>query len=170
MSSGMGPLRVVVMGVSGCGKSTVGELLAEELGGDFLDGDTLHPPANIEKMSAGQPLDDDDRLPWLREIAEQLRLGSQEAPLVVACSALKRSYRDLIRDGAPGAVFVHLHDSMEVLSARLAVRSGHFMPSSLLESQFAALEPLEPGEGKVFDVAGTPEQIVATAAAWLQPE
>ncbi|WP_261624264.1 gluconokinase [Nesterenkonia marinintestina] len=164
-----GARPVVVMGVSGCGKSTVGELLAEELDGEFLDGDTLHPPENIEKMSAGRPLDDDDRLPWLREIAEQLHDGAQDGPLVVACSALKRSYRDLIREGAPEARFVHLHADMEVLTERLGGRRGHFMPAELLQSQFAALEPLaEDEDGRVFDVARTPEEIVAAAATWLQ--
>lgn len=168
MTGGSEALRVVVMGVSGCGKTTVGELLAEELDGDFLDGDTLHPPENIEKMSAGQPLDDDDRLPWLKEVAERLHEGSEGAPLVVACSALKRSYRDLIREGAPGTRFVHLHSDIRVLTERLGVRRGHFMPATLLESQFATLEPLGDDEdGRVFDVAGTPEQIVASAATWL---
>lgn len=161
---------VVVMGVSGCGKTTVGQLLAERLGGEFLDGDALHPEANIAKMSAGTPLDDADREPWLREIGDRLgAAGSAGRTLVIGCSALKRSYRDLIRSAAAPAAFVHLHGSREVLDARMQARPGHFMPASLLDSQLATLEPLEADEaGRVFDVAGSPAAIADASHGWLQ--
>ncbi|WP_336245085.1 gluconokinase, GntK/IdnK-type [Paeniglutamicibacter quisquiliarum] len=159
--------RVIVMGVSGCGKSTVGELLGAELGAGFLDGDSLHPQSNIDKMAAGHPLDDADREPWLREVGE--RLGSAEpGSMVIACSALKRSYRDLIRSEAPGTVFIHLHGTVELLTERMSARPGHFMPVGLLESQLATLEPLESDEaGVVLDIAATPAQLAQEAAAWL---
>ena len=160
--------RVVVMGVSGCGKSTVGALAAQDLGGTFLDGDALHPQANIDKMAAGQPLDDGDREPWLREIGERLASAAPGETLVIACSALKRSYRDLIRAAAPQTVFVHLHGSRALLQERMEDRPGHFMPASLLDSQLATLEELETDEaGRVFDIAAGPAEIAQTAAAWL---
>ncbi|GAA3327293.1 gluconokinase, GntK/IdnK-type [Paeniglutamicibacter sulfureus] len=162
--------RVIVMGVSGCGKSTVGELLGAELGAGFLDGDSLHPQANIDKMAAGHPLDDEDREPWLREVGE--RLGSAESEsMVIACSALKRKYRDLIRAQAPGTVFIHLHGTVELLTERMGARPGHFMPVGLLESQLATLEPLESDEaGVVLDIAATPAQLAQEAAAWLDAQ
>ncbi|GAB3537450.1 gluconokinase, GntK/IdnK-type [Arthrobacter tecti] len=123
--------HVVVMGVSGCGKSTVGTLLAQDLGVKFLDGDSLHPPSNVEKMAAGIPLDDVDRQPWLKEIGWRFAAAGEKS-LVIACSALKRSYRDLIRSRAAEAQFVHLHGTAELLAARMAARPGHFMPPSLL--------------------------------------
>lgn len=162
--------RAVVMGVSGCGKTTVGELLAAELDAEFLDGDALHPASNIEKMAAGIPLDDEDREPWLREIGT--RLGAAVAAgrtLVIGCSALKRSYRDLIRAAAADTRFVHLHGSRAILDERMTVRDGHFMPTSLLDSQLATLEDLEPDEaGRVFDIADTPRELAADAADWLR--
>jgi carbohydrate kinase (thermoresistant glucokinase family) len=159
--------RVIVMGVSGCGKSTVGELLGTELATGFLDGDSLHPQTNIDKMAAGHPLNDEDREPWLREVGE--RLGSNESgSMVIACSALKRKYRDTIRAHAPGTVFIHLHGTVEMLAERMAARPGHFMPVGLLESQLATLEPLESDEaGVVLDIAATPAQLAHEAAAWL---
>ncbi|GAB3820688.1 gluconokinase, GntK/IdnK-type [Tessaracoccus terricola] len=162
--------RVVVMGVSGSGKTTVGELIADDLGGDFVDGDALHPPANIEKMSQGIPLDDDDRLPWLEEIGSRLQTARDEGrTLVLGCSALKRSYRDIIRAGAPDAVFVHLHGSRDLLWDRMQVRPGHFMPASLLDSQLATLEMLDTDEtGRVFDVSDSPEELASVATAWLR--
>lgn len=161
--------RVVVMGVSGSGKTTVGELLAVELDGVYVDGDALHPAANIEKMAAGTPLDDDDREPWLREIGAELgEAAAAGRTLVIGCSALKRSYRDLIRAAAPDARFVHLHGTEELLRERMQVRPGHFMPASLLDSQLATLEDLGDDEaGRVFDIADSPEQLAAAAAAWL---
>ncbi len=136
---------LVVMGVSGSGKSTVAELVATELGWDFAEGDGMHPASNVAKMQAGTPLTDEDRWPWLDVIAgwigEHLDQGR---PGVVTCSALKRSYRDVLR--APGVVFVHVAGSGDLIEDRMAKRSGHFMPTSLLASQLATLEPPQPDE------------------------
>lgn len=151
--------HIVAMGVAGCGKSTVGAALAERLGAGFLDGDSLHPQANIDKMAAGTPLNDDDRAPWLAEIGR--RFPASESSLVIACSALKRSYRDIIRDADPSVVFVHLQGTRELLDARMKARPGHFMPPSLLDSQLATLEPLQDDEaGVVVDIAQPVEDIV----------
>lgn len=162
--------RVVVMGVSGSGKTTVGALVAAELGGDYVDGDALHPPVNIDKMSRGVPLEDDDRRPWLAEVGARLEQARRDGEtLVVGCSALKRSYRDVIRAGAPEVVFVHLHGSRDLLWDRMKVRPGHFMPVSLLDSQLATLELLgEQERGRVFDVSESPETLAAVATAWLR--
>ena len=158
--------HIVVMGVAGCGKSTVGAALAERLGAEFIDGDALHPRANIDKMAAGTPLNDEDRAPWLAEIGR--RFSSSDAPLVIACSALKRAYRDIIRNGDPTVVFVHLHGSRELLHERMNSRPGHFMPASLLDSQLATLEPLDDVEsGLTLDVAQPGERIVGEAAGWI---
>ena len=155
-------IRVVVMGVSGCGKSTIGALLARELGIPFVDGDALHPIENLRKMAGGTPLDDADRAPWLDRIGE--RLSDSCGGLVVACSALKVAYRDRIRTRCPRVVFVHLDGSRDVLAARLEGRSNHFMPSSLLDSQLATLQPLAPGErGTVIDIAPAVDEIVGAA-------
>ncbi|GAB4098052.1 gluconokinase [Sinomonas halotolerans] len=162
-----GPFHVIAMGVSGSGKSTVGALLARELRGAFLDGDDLHPAANVAKMASGVPLDDADREPWLREIGQ--RMAAAEGTMVIGCSALKRKYRDMIREAAPDAVFVHMRGSRELLAARLAVRPGHFMPALLLDSQLATLEELEPDEaGCAFDISEPPAAIAQAAARWLQ--
>ncbi|MBG9329034.1 gluconokinase [Corynebacterium belfantii] len=159
-------VKVVVMGVSGSGKTTVGTLLAERLGVEYRDGDDLHSQANIEKMASGIPLNDDDRWPWLAQVGEWL--AAQPAGGVIGCSALKRSYRDVLRRECPQMVFVHAHGSREVLLERLNHREGHFMPASLLDSQFATLQPLENDEvGHVFDVADSPAQIADAAARWL---
>lgn len=138
------PDPVVVMGVSGSGKSTVGMALARRMGVPFVDADTLHPPANIAKMAAGQPLDDDDRKPWLEKVGQWLAHHSDGA--VVSCSALKRAYRDELRAHCPRTRFLHLAGSPAVIGGRLAARTGHFMPAALLRSQFDALEPLAPDE------------------------
>ena len=138
---------LVVMGVSGSGKSTVGAALALELGVPFVDADGLHPAANVAKMAAGIPLTDDDRWPWLKLVGETLA-GADDTGMVVACSALKRVYREAIVAEAPSVRFVFLNASRELLEARVANRPGHFMPASLLDSQLATLEPLaadEPG-------------------------
>jgi gluconokinase len=135
---------IVVMGVSGSGKSTVGAALAQRLGVPFADADDLHPPANIAKMSAGHPLDDNDRYPWLENIGAWLAEHSDGG--VMSCSALKRKYRDQLRHHCPGVGFIHLSGSPDVIARRQASRPGHFMPASLLASQFATLEPLEPDE------------------------
>jgi gluconokinase len=142
---------IVVMGVSGSGKSTVGAALAQRLRVPFGDGDDLHPPANVAKMTAGQPLDDDDRSPWLEAIGEWL--ADHHDGGVMSCSALKRKYRDQLRRHCADVEFLHLSGSPEVIGKRQASRPGHFMPASLLQSQFATLEPLEPDEhGIVIDV------------------
>lgn len=132
---------VVLMGVAGSGKSTVGALVAAQLGWPFQEGDLLHPPGNVAKMAAGQPLTDEDRWPWLARIREWI---AAHADGVITCSALKRSYRDDLRD--PHVVFVHLDARRDDLLPRFATRRGHFMPAALLDSQFADLEPPEPDE------------------------
>lgn len=162
------PIVLVVMGVSGTGKSTVAGLLAGQLGWALAEGDDLHPPANVAKMSRGQPLTDEDRWPWLARIAEwiqgQLRAGQ---PGIVTCSALKRSYRDQLR--APGVVFVHLSGSRETIARRLSARLDHFMPTSLLDSQLATLEPLGDDEdGFVVDLGGTTQAEVEEILARLR--
>ncbi len=136
-------IRIVVMGPSGCGKSTVGAALAESLGARFVDGDDLHPLTNVDKMAAGVPLDDDDRMPWLHVVGETLR---DDEAIVVACSALRRRYRDAIRVAAPDAFFAELVVDRSVLVGRLEERAEHFMPASLMDSQLEALEPLESDE------------------------
>ena len=136
------PRRLVVMGVSACGKSTVARILAERLGYRFLEGDDLHSAANVAKMSSGVPLDDADRLPWLRAIARGMRQSSSREGVVVACSALTRRYRDILRDGVEATFFIHLEGDVEVLRARVLAREHSFMPASLLDSQLATLEPL----------------------------
>lgn len=139
--------RIVIMGVSGCGKSSVGAALSQRLGIPYRDGDSLHSPANIRKMQAGEALTDADRWPWLDRVAQEL---AALAPVIIGCSALRRSYRDRIRAGAGGSVcFVHLAGSRSLIAARMAERSGHFMPASLLDSQFAALEPPKPDEDAI---------------------
>ncbi|WP_277501020.1 gluconokinase [Nocardioides sp. ChNu-99] len=159
---------VVVMGVSGSGKSTVGAALAQRLRVPFGDADDFHPPANIAKMSAGHALDDADREPWLEAIGAWLAERAEARGGVVTCSALKRAYRDRIRESAPTAVFVHLAGSRAVIAARQASRPGHFMPASLLDSQFATLEDLEPDEaGFVVDVRLSVDDLVDAAAARL---
>jgi gluconokinase len=144
---------VVVMGVSGSGKTTVGAALGQRLRVPFADADDYHPAANIVKMASGQALDDEDRWPWLETIGAWLA-DHAETGGVMSCSALKRRYRDQLRHHAHGVEFLHLHGTREVIAARQAGRPGHFMPSSLLTSQFATLEPLAPDErGLVLDVA-----------------
>lgn len=158
-----GKLRVVVMGVSGCGKTTIGDLVARELGVPFLDGDSLHPVENVAKMAAGTPLTDEDRWPWLGTVGAALAKAG-DGGLVLACSALRRSYRDAIREQAPDTVFLHLHGTKEVLKARTEGRTGHFMPPALLDSQLATLEPLEVDEaGFVVDIAAPVADVVAAA-------
>ena len=155
------------MGVSGSGKSTVGELLAGRLGVPYADADDLHPQANVDKMAAGHPLDDEDRWPWLAKVGAALT-AAEGTGMVMACSALKRSYRDAILEEEPRTRFVHLHGSRQLLESRMQHRQGHFMPSSLLESQLDILESLQPDEpGIVVEIDQTPEQIVDAAAAVL---
>ena len=156
------------MGVSGCGKSSVGAGLAAALGGVYLDGDDLHPPANVSKMARGEPLTDADRRPWLTRVAEALHGGPP--PVVIGCSALKRAYRDVLR--GPGPVrFVHLTGSRALIGARMAARRGHYMPPSLLDSQFAALEPPGPDEGAVtIDIDRPVAEIVTAALAMIDTD
>ena len=138
---------VVVMGVSGTGKTTVAEHLVTKLGWPFAEGDTFHPAANVDKMRHGIPLDDNDRWPWLQSLADWI--GARETTgenAVVTCSALKRSYRELLRTGHPSVWFAHVASTPEALRVRLTQRAGHYMPPSLLDSQLATLEPLEPDE------------------------
>ena len=156
---------IVVMGVSGSGKSTVGAALAQRLRVPFADADDFHPPANIAKMTAGQSLDDDDRYPWLAAIGEWLAEHCDGGG-VMSCSALKRKYRDQLRRHCPDVVFLHLSGSPEVIGKRQASRPGHFMPASLLASQFETLEPLEPDErGIAIDVDQNIDSIVETYVA-----
>lgn len=153
---------LVVMGVSGSGKSTVGAALSQRLRVPFADADDFHPEANIAKMASGEPLDDSDRWPWLEEIGRWLAEHAESgAGGVMSCSALKRKYRDQLRHHAPATTFVLLEGSREVIERRQAARPGHFMPSSLLTSQFATLEPLEPDEdGIVLEVDQSVDAIV----------
>ena len=152
--------RFVIMGVSGCGKSSIGAALANVIGAQFIDGDDLHPASNRTKMASGQPLNDDDRAPWLMRVGQALRQGN--GPIIIGCSALKRRYRDMIRSEAGQPVmFLYLSGSQKVLAARMAARTGHFMPPTLLDSQLAALEPPMPDEFAVtVDVDQTPGAIV----------
>jgi gluconokinase len=154
---------IVVMGVSGSGKSTTALELARRLQWEFVEGDDLHPPENVEKMRRGIPLDDEDRWPWLRRIAELI--GEHEAAgtsFILTCSALKRSYRDLLCDGHPSVWFAHANTSEEALTERLRERRGHYMPPSLLRSQLDTLEPLGDDEpGVVVPGEGSVEETVA---------
>lgn len=158
--------RIVVMGVSGAGKSSVGAQLAGALGVTFVDADDLHPLANVEKMAAGIPLTDEDRRPWLAEVGEALAASS--AGIVMACSALRRRYRDQIRSAAPQTVFVHLAGTHELLASRLSGREDHFMPAALLDSQESTLEPLEADErGVVVDITPSLSEVVREIVAQL---
>ncbi|WP_026819211.1 gluconokinase [Arthrobacter castelli] len=159
--------QIVVMGVSGSGKSTIGALIADALGVNFVDGDSLHPMDNVAKMAAGEPLTDTDRWPWLATVGQELDAAGSTG-LVVACSALKRSYRTAILADAPAAVFVHLDGSRQVLSSRMEGRSDHFMPPALLESQLATLQRLQPAEpGFTTDIDRPVADIVDAALAQL---
>jgi gluconokinase len=156
------PVIGVVMGVSGSGKTTVSALLAAALGCQFQEGDDLHPPENVEKMHGGTPLTDADRLPWLRKIAEEIdgwRARGESG--VITCSALKRSYRDIIIGKRPGVTLIFLKGSHELIRRRMAARHEHFMPTALLDSQFAALQEPTPEEHPVIvDVGARPVEIV----------
>jgi gluconokinase len=160
---------IVVMGVSGSGKSTVAAVLAGRLGVPFEDADDLHPRENVEKMTRGVPLDDNDRWPWLELIGEWL--VAHESGGVIACSALKRRYRDQLRHHCHSVEFLHLEGGRDLIERRQASRPGHFMPASLLTSQFETLEPLAPDErGVVVSVAGSVDEIVDRYLAEVRPE
>jgi gluconokinase len=164
------PMIVVVMGVSGSGKTTVGKLLAAELGGHFQEGDELHPRENVEKMSAGIALTDADRLPWLGKIAQVIDAWRARGESgVITCSALKRSYRNIVIGDRPGVRLVYLKGSPDLIRQRMAARHGHFMPPALLDSQFAILEEPSPDENPiVIDVGGQPQQIAHEIACRLR--
>jgi gluconokinase len=166
------PRVVVVMGVSGTGKSTVGALLAAGLDVPYAEADAFHPPANIEKMSAGTALDDADRRPWLDAIGGWARTRTEQGPGlqgVVSCSALKRAYRDRLRAAADGLFFLHLTGDRDLVADRLAQRRDHFMPGALLDSQFDALEPLQPEEaGTALCISASPQEIVDAAVRALR--
>lgn len=161
--------RLIVMGVSGSGKSSVARLLAERLGFDYVEGDDDHPPQNIAKMEAGEPLDDADRQGWLKVLRDRLRRASSEnRSLVLTCSALKRRYRDLLREGDPQLIFIHLHGERDLIASRMAARSRHFMPSSLLDSQLRDLES-PGGDERVIrlDVKHPPQELAKQAIRQL---
>jgi len=160
--------QFVVMGVSGCGKTTVATALAAQLPARFIEADQLHGSANIEKMKSGQPLTDEDRWPWLQRVAEDMRDGA--APVVVSCSALRRAYREFLIEKSGAAIaFIHLHAEQQIIQNRMQQRAGHFMPVALLDSQFAALEPLAEDEcGVVVDIAPDIDKVNAAALAYAQ--
>jgi gluconokinase len=159
-------LRLVIMGVAGCGKSTVGAALSEKLGIPYRDGDDLHSTEAVEKMRAGIPLTDDDRWPWLDRIANTLK---GDAPLIIGCSALRRAYRDRIRAGAGGLVtFLHLAGDRDLIASRMASRTGHYMPLTLLDSQFATLERPGPDEAIEVSIDQPMETIVGQILSHLE--
>ncbi|AQS83952.1 MAG: gluconokinase [Acetobacter aceti] len=160
---------IVVMGVSGCGKSTVAALLAGRLGWEFVEGDALHPAANVEKMRLGIPLDDTDRAPWLQEVARTIRdwrVASKTG--IIACSALRRCYREVIVGGADDVRFIYLRGKSPLIAERLAARQGHYMPASLLESQFATLEEPDPDEPVItIDTGASTGELVTEVLSTL---
>lgn len=161
------PTRVIViMGVSGSGKTTLGRALAAALGVPFLDADDFHPPANIEKMSRSEPLDDADRTPWLAKLASVIRAHLERAGAVVACSALKQAYREVLSGGDSRIVFVYLRGSFDIIDQRLRTRAEHFMSASLLNTQYMALE--EPRDAIVLDIQDSTELQVARVLDELQ--
>jgi len=166
------PIILIVMGVSGSGKTTVAAMLAGRLQWRFQEGDALHPQANVDKMHHGVPLTDADRLPWLDSIAALIdRWNTEGVSGIITCSALKRAYRDRIRAGRPDVELIYLRGARELVSARITQRMGHFMPASLLTSQFATLE--EPGADEpaiTVDIGGSPDQIVEAILRALQRE
>jgi carbohydrate kinase (thermoresistant glucokinase family) len=160
---------VIVMGVCGSGKSTVGAALAQRLHAAFLEGDAFHPPANVARMAAGVALTDDDRRDWLRALSDELGAAARAGRAVVlSCSALKRSYRDTLRAQATDLALVYLRGTPQLLAQRMAGRQGHYMPPSLLASQLATLEPPQDDEHALtLDVAHDPQQLVHETLAWL---
>ncbi|NYF12191.1 gluconokinase [Pseudoclavibacter sp. JAI123] len=160
---------MIVMGVQGTGKTTIGSALAERLGVTFIDSDDLHPVANKTKMAAGTPLEDEDRVPWLKVVGASIAANAAEGrTTIVACSALKRWYRELLRSSVPELQFVHLAGQRDLVASRLATRQHEYMPTTLLDSQFEVLEPLAAWEaGVVVDVAETPAEIVEAVVDYL---
>ena len=157
------------MGVSGSGKTTTGQALADLMGWPFVEGDSFHPAANVEKMAQGIPLDDDDRAPWLQALARQIAASEARGQSsVLGCSSLKRAYRDILRSGAPRVRFLHIHGPRDLLAERLNHRAGHFFPPKLLDSQLATLEPLQADEdGVVVDLELPVEEQVRMAVQRL---
>lgn len=158
----------VLMGVSGCGKSSVGEAISQDLQVTFIDGDTLHSKANVDKMASGQPLNDADRAPWLEKVGDVL--AKTPGPVVVGCSALKRAYRDIIRSRVPEPVrFIHLAADQSVMQRRVDERVGHFMPPSLLQSQYDALEDLGDDElGTKIDISSPLQRVVGESKTYVR--
>ena len=158
---------IVVMGVCGCGKSTVGILLAEKLDCTFFDADDFHPQANVDKMSRGEPLNDDDRKPWLERLNEiMVENRTKEDHTIVGCSALKESYRKILSAGIDDMRFVYLHGDFDTIYERMSSREGHFMGENMVQSQFDALE--EPEDAIVVDIRESPEVLVAEIGAQLE--
>ena len=166
MSAGP-PSVLLLMGVAGSGKSTTAELLAERLGWPFRDADSFHPPGNVEKMAAGTPLTDEDRWPWLHAIADWMdAVVAAGERGIVTCSALKRAYRDVLLTGRPGVALIYLRGDKPLIGERLSARTGHFMPATLLDSQFSTLEEPGPDERPlVVDVDASPEELVEAIRA-----
>ncbi|MDB5935633.1 MAG: gluconokinase [Massilia sp.] len=164
--------RWVVMGVSGCGKSEIARLLAARLDVAYAEGDDYHSPANVAKMAAGNPLTDADRQQWLLTLQAKIAVAVAAGDsLVLSCSSLKRRYRDLFRAADPAIVFVHLDGPRELIAARMLARPDHYMPMSLLDSQFAALEPLQPDErGIRLDIHAAPAQLVDAVVQRFAPD
>ncbi len=165
------PCALVVMGVSGSGKSTVADALAKKLSWTYEDGDKFHPPSNVAKMSAGHPLTDEDRWPWLQAIADEIdRVCKAGQRAVIACSALKRAYREVLVHGRTDVRIVFLDGTKELIAGRLAQRKGHFMPPGLLDSQFKTLEPPDAGENPVtVSIDASVDAIVDDVIRQLQP-
>ncbi|ACT05109.1 carbohydrate kinase, thermoresistant glucokinase family [Dickeya chrysanthemi Ech1591] len=162
---------IILMGVSGSGKSSVGAQLARDINAKFIDGDDLHPKANIQKMVSGQPLNDDDRAPWLERLNDAAySLHHKNEAGIIVCSALKKRYRDRLRDGNDGMVFLYLKGSFDTILQRHQARAGHFMPTELLQSQFDALEEPDEAETDVItvDINGPMDQVVARCVAALR--
>ncbi len=163
-------IKCVVMGVCGSGKSTIGKAIAEHFHSCFIDGDDLHPRANIIKMREGRPLNDEDRIPWLTRLNDVLfSMENRKQSGVIVCSALKRKYRDMLRQGNEGLIFIHLYGSKELIRERMLKRQGHFMKEDMLNSQFEALEfPDSENDVINIDIKDPPEQIVSQAIAQIE--
>ena len=167
---GQPPCALIVMGVSGSGKSTIADQLARRLGWRYEDGDWFHPPSNVAKMSAGQPLTDEDRWPWLQAIADEIdRVCKESGHVVIACSALKRAYRDVLVHGRNDVRIIYLNGTQELIASRLSLRKDHFMPPGLLASQFKTLEPPEAREIPVIvSIDASVEAIIDDAIRQLK--
>lgn len=162
------PRALVVMGVSGCGKTSVGERLSQVLGWPFFDGDDFHPQENVAKMSQGIPLDDEDRKPWLANLHDLIETHLQgRKSMILACSALKLCYRDQLAEGNPGTVYIHLKGDFDLIYRRMATRQGHYMQAAMLRSQFEALE--EPTDAVIIDIQQNLDEIIQTLAEQFQP-